>query len=95
MNEEAIKTYETDFQLFCSLAANSQIDANELQDVDHSAIYLASRHAFELAACQMMFRLELLEPQRYWFSGPDNRGKLIAARINFIIKEKQYHDQKT
>ena len=95
MNEDVIKNYETDFELFCSLAADSQLDSEKCREENEIAIYLASRHAFELAACQMMFRLELLEPQRYWFSGPDNRGKLIAARINFIIKEKQYHDQKT
>jgi len=95
MNEEAIKTYETDFQLFCSLAANSQIDADTWRGGYEVAIYHASSSAFELAANQMYFHLEQLCPAVYPFISLHHREQLIKKRINQLIKERTDHVKKT
>ena len=95
MNEEIIKDYERDFRLFCSLAADSQIEADSWNGGDEAAICWASRHAFELSANQMAYRLELLEPGFTWPLSVDSRQAYVKATIDQIIKEKIDYDQKT
>ena len=95
MNEEVIKNYERDLHLFCRLAAGAQIEANEWSGGDEAALCLSSRHAFELAAKQMHYRLELLQPSIYSYSSLCEREDKINSRIAEIIKEKTDHEQKT
>jgi len=89
MNEEAIKTYEADLSLFCGLAADSQIEADSWSGGDEAAICWSSRDAFNLAALQMMHRLEVLWPTKYWHGSLYSREAFVAGKIKEIIKEKK------
>ena len=95
MNEEAIKTYEADLELFCGLAADSQIEADSWSGGDEAAICWSSRDAFNLAAIRMMRRLEDLWPTKYWHGSLHNREVFVANKIKDSIKEKTDHEQKT
>jgi len=95
MNEEIIKNYERDLRLFCSLAANNQIDRQKYIGDISERIYMASSHAFKLAANQMYFRLEGIDPKQYPFQGLVMRNFKINSFVDKIIKEKTDHEQKT
>ena len=95
MNEEIIKDYERDFRLFCSLAADSQIEADTWSGGDEAAICWSARNAYKLAASQMHYRLEQLAPYKYPFPGLPVRNIIISDYVDKIIKEKTEHEQKT
>ena len=95
MNEEIIKNYERDLHLFCCLAANAQINADEWSGGDEAAICWASRDAFKLAANQMYFHLEQLDPKSHPYTSLVHRDCIIELITEQIIKEKTDHEQKT
>ena len=95
MNKEMIKSYEADLDVFCGLAASVQIDCDKQENAAWVGIYQAVKHAFELAAQQMMSRLEDLCPTEYWQGSIHNRELFIDRKIIDAIEEKIDHEQKT
>lgn len=88
MNEESVKIYEEDMQLFINLSAEAEIMCNKYDVSWETSLYRAAASAFRLVANQMCFRLESLRSDIYSFQSITDRKNYICDRIELLIEEK-------
>jgi len=95
MIEEAIKTYETDFQFFLSEAARCAIEKEATELEIERTMLMGSIAAFKSAAFVMYYRLRLLCPTRFPGLSSVSGQCHVDQEVEKIIKEKTNHEQKT
>ena len=87
MKEEIIMDYEWDLEFFLQEAAKMQEHATASRSVIDTACFTASRTVYQIAAVRMLYRLNILDSEKYPLEIYGVREKYVDTRINQIIKE--------